>query len=65
MARRGETTTENGLSNYKSAKVRVICSLCGSAALCQCSGLRIVAACVSAKMSCRPEAPRHGPVGLS
>ena len=66
VARPGEeTTTENGSSNHESAKVRVICSSCGSAALCQRGGLRIVAARVSAKMSCSPEAPEHGPVGLS
>lgn len=51
--------------NYESAEARVICSLCGSAAGCQCSNLRIVAACVSAKMSCSSKAPECCPVELS
>lgn len=56
--------TENNVLNYESAKVRVIYSLCGSAADCRRSSLRIVAACVSAKMSCNPKAPEHCPVEL-
>lgn len=60
-----KTGTEKVLLNNESVKVRVICSSCGSAVDCQCSGLRVVAVCVSAKMSCSLEAPECCPVGFS
>lgn len=56
-----KTRTEKVLLNNESVKVRVICSLCGSAVDCRCSGLRVVAVCVSAKMSCSLKAPERCP----